>query len=74
MRTVYYGWLTLWILLASSAAALAQPAPAPVCPRPAAGSEVPEPEDLRSKNGVLTVDLTYRNYQDSEGRTRYCYV
>ncbi len=31
------------------------------CPRPSAGSLVPEPEDLRSQNGVLKVDLTDHN-------------
>src|ERR1700735_3757159 len=29
---------------------------ADVCPRPAMGSEIPEPVDLRSTNGVLKVD------------------
>jgi FtsP/CotA-like multicopper oxidase with cupredoxin domain len=43
-----------------------------VCPRPPAGSEVPEPEDLRSQNGTLAVDITYRNFLD-HGAVRYCY-
>jgi FtsP/CotA-like multicopper oxidase with cupredoxin domain len=43
-----------------------------VCPRPAAGSEVPEPTDLRSQNGTLEVDITYRNFLD-HGEVRYCY-
>jgi hypothetical protein len=43
-----------------------------VCPRPPAGSEVPEPKDLRSENGTLEVDLTYRNFLD-HGEVRYCY-
>jgi len=29
-----------------------------VCPRPAVGSVVAEPEDLRSRNGVLEAELT----------------
>ncbi len=45
-----------------------------VCPRPAAGSTVPEPEDLRSKHGVLAVDLVYRSFVDAGGQTRYCYI
>ncbi len=45
-----------------------------VCPRPAIGSVVPEPEDLRSQNGVLKVDLTVRNGLESDGSVRYCYV
>ena len=44
------------------------------CPRPAVGSAVPEPEDLRSQNGVLKVDLTIRNYAEPSGTIRYCYV
>jgi FtsP/CotA-like multicopper oxidase with cupredoxin domain len=45
------------------------------CPlRPVAGSMVGEPEDLRSRNGVLRVDLIYRNSVDGNGRTSYCYV
>jgi FtsP/CotA-like multicopper oxidase with cupredoxin domain len=44
------------------------------CPRPAIGSEVPEPVDLRSMNGVLSVDLTVRNQKEKDGSTRYCYI
>src|SRR5271156_1533097 len=44
------------------------------CPRPAAGSAVPEPADLRSANGVLEVELAYRNFTGADGQTRYCYV
>jgi len=44
------------------------------CPRPASGSSVPEPEDLRSVNGILKVDLTVRNYTEASGTTRYCYI
>jgi FtsP/CotA-like multicopper oxidase with cupredoxin domain len=43
------------------------------CSRPAAGSAVPEPEDLRSQDGVLKVDLTIHNV-DADGSTRYCYI
>jgi FtsP/CotA-like multicopper oxidase with cupredoxin domain len=48
--------------------------PRNVCPRPALGSAVPEPEDLRSSNGVLKVDLTVHNSTDESGTTRYCYI
>ncbi len=44
------------------------------CARPAIGSVAPEPEDLRSVNGVLKVDFTFRNFTDANGRVRYCYV
>ncbi|HWW79248.1 MAG TPA: multicopper oxidase family protein [Steroidobacteraceae bacterium] len=47
----------------------------PTCPtRPAAGSLVGEPEDLRSAHGVLRVDLSYRMSVGADGETHYCYV
>jgi FtsP/CotA-like multicopper oxidase with cupredoxin domain len=52
----------------------AQEVPRDACPRPAVGSAVPEPEDLRSQNGVLSVQLTVRNQREKDGSTRYCYV
>ena len=52
----------------------AKEVPAGTCSRPAPGSVVPEPEDLRSQNGVLNVDLTIHNYAEPESSTRYCYV
>ncbi|MGO9516572.1 MAG: multicopper oxidase family protein [Candidatus Korobacteraceae bacterium] len=45
-----------------------------VCFRGALGSAVPEPEDLRSKNGELRVELAFRSSVDSQGQTRYCYI
>lgn len=48
--------------------------PSDSCRRPAAGSAVPEPEDLRSRDGVLKVDLTIRNSTEADGSTRYCYI
>jgi len=44
------------------------------CFRAAIGSEVPEPEDLRSVDGVLKVDLAFRSFVDSKGEVRFCYV
>ena len=41
--------------------------------RPAPGSVVPEPADLESRDGVLRVDLTYRNFTAADGQERYCY-
>ena len=61
-------------LCALSPCATAQKNGLEVCPRPAEGSIVPEPADLRSVNGVLQVDLTYRNYLDAAGQTLYCYL
>lgn len=45
-----------------------------LCPRPAAGSVVPEPEETQSHDGVLKVQLAYRNYLDGRGQMRYCYI
>jgi FtsP/CotA-like multicopper oxidase with cupredoxin domain len=45
-----------------------------VCPRPATGSVVEEPEDLRSQNGVLEAKLTASNAAEANGSARYCYT
>jgi FtsP/CotA-like multicopper oxidase with cupredoxin domain len=76
-RAIFWLMGSLLVILGSVSPAHAQAATtaSEVCPRPAIGSEVPEPVDLRSVNGVLKVDLTYRNYKDpATGRLRYCYV
>jgi FtsP/CotA-like multicopper oxidase with cupredoxin domain len=70
---------TRWLLLVGLAAwslypARAHAGPADPCMRPAIGSVVPEPADLRSRNGVLAVDLTLRNHREDDGSIRYCYV
>jgi FtsP/CotA-like multicopper oxidase with cupredoxin domain len=44
------------------------------CARPPEGAVVPDPADLRSKNGVLNVELTIRNVAEPDGTVRYCYV
>src|ERR1700691_861777 len=44
------------------------------CPARLPGSTVVEPEDLRSVNSELTVDLTLHNYKEADGSTRYCYT
>ena len=49
-------------------------APEDFCRRPAPGSVVPEPPDLRSRNGVLQVDLTVRNHRESDGSVHFCYM
>ena len=54
--------------------ALAQSSKGEDCPRPPVASAVPEPQDLASRDGVLKVDLTYRNFRDASGQMRYCYV
>ncbi|MGA8408534.1 MAG: multicopper oxidase domain-containing protein [Candidatus Acidiferrales bacterium] len=55
-------------------AVFAQDLSANSCPRPAIGSPVPAPQDLRSQNGVLEVDLTVHNFTGADGTTRYCYL
>jgi FtsP/CotA-like multicopper oxidase with cupredoxin domain len=63
------------ILTASAAGAMAQaPATALACARPVAGSTVAEPADLRSRNGVLDVELLYRKSIDSNGSPHFCYI
>jgi hypothetical protein len=44
------------------------------CPRPSPGSVVPEPEDLRSRDGVLRVDLAFYDDTEADCSTRYCYI
>src|SRR5580658_4221982 len=51
----------------------AQAIPYKSCHRPPVRSTVPEPEDLRSRNGELTVDLSIHNYIETDGSLRYCY-
>lgn len=61
------------MLALAPAAALAKNASGEACPRPAAGSTIPEPADLRSQNGTLKVELRYRSVRDAHGEMRYCY-
>jgi len=61
-------------LLIAPGAIRAQTPPPELCPRPAQGAEIPEPDDLRSRDGALSVDLTFRNFRDASGRMRYCYI
>ncbi len=62
------------ISLALSGAPAAARSAADICPRPAAGSAVPAPRDLHSRNGVLEVELTLRNQPMPDGSMRYCYL
>ncbi|MGA2889401.1 MAG: multicopper oxidase domain-containing protein [Terracidiphilus sp.] len=45
-----------------------------VCPRPAVGSIVGEPEDLRSQHGVLEAELTAYNEANADGSIRFCFT
>ena len=44
------------------------------CPRPAPGSVVEQPKDLRSHDGVLKLDLTIHDFKEKDGSVRYCYL
>ncbi|RKF35992.1 copper oxidase [Paraburkholderia fungorum] len=59
---------------AASQPVLAQGWPMDPCSRPAVGSVVPEPPDLRSHNGVLKLDLAIRNVRQKDGTSHYCYL
>jgi FtsP/CotA-like multicopper oxidase with cupredoxin domain len=44
------------------------------CARPQIGSVVWEPADVRSKEGVLEINLTAFNSAQNDGSTRYCFT
>ena len=44
------------------------------CVRPEPGSEISEPQELRSHDGVLELDLAIDDQKLPDGTTRYCYV
>ena len=64
--------LVIWP--ASAILANASNSPPDPCPRPSPGGSVPEPEDLRSRGGVLKAALTLRNHLEADGSMRYCYL
>jgi FtsP/CotA-like multicopper oxidase with cupredoxin domain len=59
----------LWLALLGST-----PAWAEICPRPAPGALVEEPQELRSVNGLLQADLAIYNDRTPDGAARYCYL
>lgn len=65
--------VTLLFLVPGSRRLRAENASDP-CPRPAVGSIVSEPEDLRSHNGVLEAQLTANDTVEANGAKRYCYT
>jgi hypothetical protein len=71
---LFCGFLSLLLGVARPVWAGGTSAPHDVCPRPAPGAVVPEPEDIRSENGTLQVDLHIRNQRESDGSWRFCYV
>jgi FtsP/CotA-like multicopper oxidase with cupredoxin domain len=61
-------WVTTATANATSGSAI------DTCARPAPGSALPEPQDLRSHDGVLALDLTIRNVRAANGAIHYCYT
>jgi FtsP/CotA-like multicopper oxidase with cupredoxin domain len=77
-----HSWRAAPVLLALLVAAWAGPVQvraAPpgaiedACARPAPGSDVSQPPELKSRNGVLKLDLQIRSYRSPDGSVRYCY-
>src|SRR6202453_3743425 len=73
-KLVLLAFANLCLASAYPALCAQQNIPNDPCPRPPVGSAVPEPEDLRSQNGILKVDLTIRDYAEASGTIRYCYI
>ena len=48
--------------------------PRNVCVRPEPGSTITEPEDLRSRDGILETDLRIVDQKLPDGTIRYCYL
>jgi FtsP/CotA-like multicopper oxidase with cupredoxin domain len=74
MKKLAFLWFTNLIVAPWDINLQAQGPQRETCFRPPVGSAVAEPEDLRSNNGQLKVDLTIHNYSAADGSTRYCYV
>jgi len=70
--------IAICLLLGLVLAGAGLPAPAFAvvqrCPATVPGSAVPEPEDLRSRDGVLRLDLSIRAAPQGDGSVRYCYL
>jgi FtsP/CotA-like multicopper oxidase with cupredoxin domain len=74
IRCVALAFCLMGVVFVLRTASLAQSKSQDVCFRGVPGSVVPEPEDLRSKDGELRVELAFRSFVDSQGQTRYCYI
>src|SRR5580704_13925438 len=74
MHKLYLLIFAIFCVASFEAGLSAQDSPNHICARPFAGATVPEPQDLRSQNGVLKVDLTVRNVSEPGKPSRFCYV
>jgi FtsP/CotA-like multicopper oxidase with cupredoxin domain len=76
--TVCLVWWSATVYPANSPAGIgrigAGGASAELCPRPAMGSDVPEPPELHSVNGILKANLSIYGYKRGSGEVRYCYL
>ena len=69
-------WIAFWLVsVAHDSSSSRTSAANEKCLRPLAGSEVSNPPELKSQNGVLEVTLKFRYRQTyiGEGPVRYCY-
>jgi FtsP/CotA-like multicopper oxidase with cupredoxin domain len=71
LNRMFGGFIAIAFLLGATAIASAQ---GNGCFRLPVGSTVREPEDLFSRNGVLTVSFSYETSTDENGNTLFCYV
>ncbi len=68
------GAVVLTVSVVAPLCAFAQNAADVACPRPGISASVSEPADIRSRDGVLSVDLSIRSEKLTSGEVRYCYV
>ena len=66
-------WISSALLLVALVQCHAEQIVANICSRPAPGSVVAEPADLRSKNGFLKVELNYYEVTEANAHTRFCF-
>jgi FtsP/CotA-like multicopper oxidase with cupredoxin domain len=66
--------VTAWLSLSAAGLPALKVAQSDVCVRPAAGSAISEPQDMRSHDGVLELDLSVHDEKMSDGTSRYCYL
>jgi FtsP/CotA-like multicopper oxidase with cupredoxin domain len=74
MCTVFFTAAMLSAWTAAAASGNAHKLAVDPCARPAPGSDVPGPEDVRSHDGVLKLDLAIRNVLQPGGASHYCYT
>jgi FtsP/CotA-like multicopper oxidase with cupredoxin domain len=69
-------FLTIPSVAVAQSTSHSQPKKEPVfsCPRGAEGGEINEPADRRSQNGVLKLQMAFRNSLGANGHVLYCYV